>query len=173
VTVGEQRAETQHAEVQHPSEAPTSEHEAQQQAAPDTHPVEDRGYDQALALRSEVLDGPFTTRQLLRLDEALRVADRSTGLTFSVYVGDLDEPVRGHAEKLHGQLADPARSLLIAASPNQRLLEIITGEEARKRLPDRDCKLAALSMAAAFGGGDLAGGIISGLAQLADHAGKS
>lgn len=175
MTVGEQRAEPQHAEVQPPSEAPTSQHEAQQQAAPDTHPVEDRGYahDQALTLRAEVLDGPFTTRQLLRLDEALRVADRSTGLTFSVYVGDLDEPVRGHAEKLHGQLADPARSVLLAVSPNQRLLEIITGEEARRRLFDRDCKLAALSMAAAFGGGDLAGGIISGLAQLADHAGKS
>lgn len=130
------------------------------------------GETRTLARRPEVLDGPFTTRQLLRLDEALRVADSSTGLTFSVYVGDLDEPVREHAEKLHSQLADPARSVLIAVSPNQRLLEIVTGAEARKRLPDRDCKLAALSMAAAFGGGDLAGGIVSGLAQLADHAGR-
>lgn len=120
--------------------------------------------------RPEVLDGPFTTRQLLRLDQALRVADRSTGLTFSVYVGELDEPVRDHAEKLLMQLADPASSVLIAVSPNQRVLEIVTGPKARVRLPDRDCKLAALSMAAAFGGGDLAGGIVNGLAQLADHA---
>jgi uncharacterized membrane protein YgcG len=89
-----------------------------------------------------------------------------------VYVGDLDEPVRAHAEKLHGQLADPDRSVLVAVSPNQRVLEIVTGAGARRRLPDRDCKLAALSMAAAFSGGDLAGGIVSGLAQLADHAGK-
>jgi hypothetical protein len=175
VTVGEQRAETQRAEAQHTTEAPALEHEAREHAEPDSHAAESGGYahDQALAVRAEVLDGPFTTRQLLRLDEALRVADRSTGLTFSVYVGDLDEPVRGHAEKLHGQLADPGRSVLIAVSPNQRLLEIVTGEEARRRLFDRDCKLAALSMAAAFGGGDLAGGIISGLSQLADHAGKS
>jgi hypothetical protein len=121
---------------------------------------------------NNVLDGPFTTRQLLRLDEALRVADTSTGLVFSVYVGDLDEPVRGHAEKLHGQLADPARSVLIAVSPNQRVLEIVTGADTRRRLPDRSCKLAALSMAAAFGGGDLAGGIVAGLAQLAEQAGK-
>ena len=48
-----------------------------------------------------MLDGPFTTRQLLRVDEALRVADESTGLTFSVYVGELDEPVREGAEQLH------------------------------------------------------------------------
>ncbi|MGC9671028.1 DUF5130 family protein [Planosporangium sp. 12N6] len=123
--------------------------------------------------RPEVLDGPFNTRQLLRLDEALRVADRSTGMTFSVYVGDLDEPVRGHAEKLHGQLADPDRSVLVAVSPNQRLLEIVTGAEARRRISDRAAKLAALSMAASFGGGDLAGGLVSGLAQLADQAGRA
>lgn len=119
-----------------------------------------------------VLDGPFTTRQLLRLDDALRLADQSTGLVFSVYVGDLDDPARGDAEKLHSQLADPDRSVLVAVSPNQRVLEIVTGADARRRLPDRDCKLAALSMAASFSGGDLTGGIVSGLAQLADHAGK-
>jgi hypothetical protein len=123
--------------------------------------------------RPEVLDGPFTTRQLLRIDEALRTADRSTGLVFSVYAGELDEPVRGHAEKLLGQLAEPAKSVLIAISPNQRVLEIVTGPEARKRIPDRNAKLAALSMVAAFGGGDLAGGVIAGLDQLASHAGRA
>ena len=53
----------------------------------------------------EVLEGPFTTRQLLRLDEALRLADRSTGLTFSVYVG---EPGRAGA-RARGAAARPAR----------------------------------------------------------------
>lgn len=120
----------------------------------------------------EVLDGPFTTRQLLRIDEALRIADQATGLVFSVYVGGLDDPVREHAEKLHAQLADPDRSVLIAVCPNQRVLEIVTGAQARKRIPDRTAKLAALSMAAAFGGGDLTGGIVSGLDQLATHAGR-
>ena len=117
----------------------------------------------------QALEGPFTTRQLLRIDEALRTADQLTGLTFSVYVGELTEPVRDGAEKLHTELPAPARSVLLAVSPNQRVLEIVTGPQARRRLPDRDCKLAALSMTAAFGGGDLAGGIVSGLAQLADH----
>jgi hypothetical protein len=130
------------------------------------------GNSAGLSGRPDVLNGPFTTRQLLRLDEALRVADSSTGLTFSIYVGDLEEPSRAYAEKLHAQLADPAQTVLIALSPNQRLLEIVTGGDARRRLPDRSAKLAALSMAAAFGGGDLAGGLISGLAQLAAQAGK-
>ena len=122
---------------------------------------------------SAALDGPFTTRQLLRLDEALRVADRSTGLTFSVYLGDLDEPVRAHAERLHTQLENAAEAVLVAVSPNQRVLEIVTGSAARRRISDRDAKLAALSMAAAFAGGDLAGGVISGIDQLATHAGPS
>ena len=120
----------------------------------------------------EVLDGPFSTRQLLRIDEALRLADQGTGLVFSVYVGGLDEPIREHTGRLHRQLAEPDRSVLIAVSPNQRQLEIITGRYARKRIPDTYAKLAALSMVASFGGGDLAGGIIQGPDQLASHAGK-
>jgi uncharacterized membrane protein YgcG len=109
---------------------------------------------------------------LRRVDEALRLADLSTGLTFSVYIGDLEQPSREHAERLHGQLADPDKGVLVAVSPNQRLLEIVTGSAARRRILDRDSKLAALSMAAAFAGGDLGGGIVAGIAQLADHAGR-
>ena len=120
----------------------------------------------------DALDGPFTTRQLLRLDEALRVSDQQTGLTFSVYIGDLEEPTREHAERLHLQLEGAARAVLVAVSPNQRVLEIITGSDARKRISDRDAKLAALSMAASFAGGDLAGGVLAGLDQLASHAGR-
>lgn len=118
----------------------------------------------------QAVEGPFTTRQLLRLDQALRDADRLTGLEFSVYVGELDEPVRQTAEKLHAQMPDPAISVLVAVSPNQRVLEIVTGSRARRRLSDRECKLAAMSMTAAFSGGDLAGGIVTGLAQLAERA---
>ncbi len=125
------------------------------------------------AARADALNGPFNTRQLLRLDEALRLADSSSDLTFSVYVGPLENPVRGHAEKLHSQMPDPGHSVLIAVSPNQRVLEIVTGESAKRRIPDRSAKLAAMSMSAAFGGGDLAGGLVSGLAQLSAQAGHA
>lgn len=120
----------------------------------------------------EVIFGPLSTRGLLRLDEAMRLADASTGLTFSVYIGELQEPTREDAEGMLSQLAHSHDCVLIAVSPNQRLLEIVTGSEARKRILDRDCKLAAMSMAAAFTGGDLSGGLVAGLAQLAEHAGR-
>lgn len=121
----------------------------------------------------QAIDGPFTARQLLRLDRALREADRATGLAFSIYVGELEEPTRKAAERLHGQLPDPGRSVLLAVSPNQRVVEIVTGAVARRRLLDRDCALAARSMAAAFEHGDLAGGLVNGVASLADHAGAA
>lgn len=118
----------------------------------------------------QALEGPFNTRQLIRLDEALRIADDSTGLAFSVYVGELAEPTRVTAEQLHGRMEDPPRSVLLAVSPNQRVLEIVTGGYARRFLTDRDCQLAADSMTSSFAEGDLTGGIISGLAQLAERA---
>lgn len=114
---------------------------------------------------------PFAPRQLWRIDQAMSAADRETGLTFSVYIGEMDEPTRQAAELLHKQLGERAESaVLIAVSPNQRVVEIVTGGRARRLLPDRVCALAILSMTAAFEVGDLAGGIVTGLRMLADQA---
>ncbi|MBU2669466.1 DUF5130 domain-containing protein [Actinoplanes bogorensis] len=131
------------------------------------------GGDTVAAHQNHAADGPFTTRQLLRLDHALRIANTETGLTFSVYVGEFETPARPFAEKLHAQIEHAGTAVLIAVSPNQRKLEIITGNDARKRISDRDAKLAGLSMAAAFAGGDLAGGVVAGIDQLATHAGRA
>jgi hypothetical protein len=113
--------------------------------------------------------GPFSARQLSRLDEALTLSSRETGLTFSVYVGEFKPPARAHAEALFEQLDDG--SVLVAVSPGQRLLHIVTGPDSAKRLPNRACALAALAMRASFASGDLVGGIVTGLRMLADAAG--
>jgi uncharacterized membrane protein YgcG len=89
-----------------------------------------------------------------------------------VYVGDLPEPTRPSVERLHALMKWPATTVLIALSPNQRVVEIVTGERARRRLPDRACHLAAMSMTSAFAGGDLVGGLVAGITQLTDHAGR-
>ena len=115
-------------------------------------------------------DGPFTVRQLARLDEALTLSSSETGLTFSLYVGEFKPPTRAHAEALFEQLTDA--SCLVAVSPGQRVLHIVTGPESAKRLPNRACALAALAMRASFANGDLTGGIVTGLRMLADSAGR-
>jgi hypothetical protein len=115
-------------------------------------------------------DAPFNARQLSRLDEALTLSSRETGLMFSVYVGEFKPPTRAHAEALFERLHDDA--VLIAVSPGQRVLHIVTGPESAKRLPNRACALAALAMRASFSSGDLTGGIVTGLRMLADSAGN-
>jgi len=116
-------------------------------------------------------DRPFTSRQLARLDEALTLSSRETGLVFSLYVGALSTPMRAHAEALFEKLNDD--SVLVAVSPGQRNLHIVTGPRSAERLPNRACALAALAMRASFANGDLVGGIVTGLRMLADAAGMS
>jgi hypothetical protein len=117
--------------------------------------------------------GPFTPRQLSRLDEALTLSSRETGIEFSVYVGKLEEPTREHAERLHSGLPRPADGVLLAVSPEQRVLHIVTGEHSSRRLPDRACALAALSMRASLSVGDLIGALVNGLRMLSDQAGRT
>ncbi|MFD9896445.1 DUF5130 family protein [Amycolatopsis sp. NPDC059027] len=116
--------------------------------------------------------GPFTTKQLARLDEALTFASRETGLDFSIYLGELGEDSRAGAEKLHSGTSDPANAVLIAVSPAERLIEIVTGTHAYLRLPDRGAKLAVASMVASFKEGDLVGGLVNALRMLSDQAGS-
>jgi hypothetical protein len=118
----------------------------------------------------QAADGPFTPTQLARLDEALTLSSRETGLTFSVYVGEFRPPTRAHAEALFEKLDDS--SVLVAVSPGQRTLHIVTGPVSARRLPNRACALAALAMRASFANGDLVGGITTGLRMLADSAGS-
>jgi hypothetical protein len=121
--------------------------------------------------RSEL---PFTPVQLARLDEALTLSSRATGLRFSVYLGDLGEDTRATAESLHASTGARApETVLIAVSPGQRKVEIVTGEEASRRLPDRACNLAVMSMVASFKEGDLIGGLVSALRMLSDQAGRA
>lgn len=115
---------------------------------------------------------PFSPTQLARIDEALTLSSRETGLTFSLYVGELADPSRATAEALFGKLGDASEPVLVAVSPGQRVLHIVTGAASASRLPNRSCALAALGMRASFSNGDLTGGIVNGLRMLADAAGR-
>jgi hypothetical protein len=133
----------------------------------------DAGTDQARTEEASAPDSIFSWHELARLDEALTMSSRETGLRFTLYLGDLGKRTRVRAEELHATSGeDPAGSVLIAISPGQRVVEVVTGEHASRRLPDRACALAVLSMTTSFAGGDLVGGIVNGLRQMADQAGR-
>ena len=119
----------------------------------------------------------LSVSQQERINHAVSVCRSENGLDVSVLLGDLHladlSEFRAGAERLHAALGDRAHSaVLLVVAPGQRRVEIVTGPAARRRVPDRVAALAVLSMTTAFNGGDLAGGVIDGLRQIAQAAGK-
>lgn len=104
------------------------------------------------------------------LDRAIRAAEQSSRFEFSVYLGPATADPRGFAERLHGSLVAPARSVLIAVDPAARAVEVVTGADVRRHLTDHAAELSVLQMQSAFAADDLAGGLKAGVAMLAEHA---
>jgi uncharacterized membrane protein YgcG len=115
----------------------------------------------------------FTNNQISDIERVIETADSETALHFAVYVGGAKGDIRDAAEKQHVRFgAAASQVVLIVVDPGDRLLEIVTGDESSRRLSDRACALAALSMTTSFAGGDLVGGILTGIRMLAEAAGK-
>jgi hypothetical protein len=114
----------------------------------------------------------FTPHQLQRLDGIIADAEHATGLRFAAYLGDLGEDTRATAERIVASFGDDAAyTALVAISPGQRVVEIVTGTEAALRISERGARAAVLSVIAACGDGDLFGGLTNGIRILTDHAG--
>jgi uncharacterized membrane protein YgcG len=112
-----------------------------------------------------------------RIDTVVQTAREENGLDISVLVGDLAlsdiGEFRAAAERLHAALGERSQSaVLIVVAPGQRRVEIVTGPGVRRRVPDRVCALALLSMTTAFTGGDVTGGVVDGIRQIAAAAGR-
>ena len=115
----------------------------------------------------------FTNDQIRSIERVVETADTETGLTFSVYIGGATGDIRDEAERLHASFgATDGETVLVLVSPGDRLLEIVTGATSSRRVSDRACALAALSMTTSFAGGDLVGGIVTGVRMLAEAAGQ-
>jgi uncharacterized membrane protein YgcG len=112
----------------------------------------------------------FSPSQRQQIDRAIRDAEAVSRFEFSVFVGDAEGSPRGYAERLHAALVAPDRSVLVLVDPAAHALEVVTGVEARRRLPDEDVALAVVRMQNDFEAGDLVGGIVGGLQMLAEHA---
>ncbi len=121
--------------------------------------------------------GGLSVGQQERIEHAVSQCRSENGLDVSVVVGDLSisdlGDFRQAAETLHAALGERSHSaVLVVVAPGQRRVEVVTGPAARRRVPDRVAALAVLSMTSAFAGGDLAGGIVDALRQMADAAGR-
>nr|WP_198423607.1 DUF5130 family protein [Microlunatus antarcticus] len=105
-----------------------------------------------------------------RLERAIGIAREVSGLDFALYLTTSEEDSRAYALRLHGALDEPDRSVLLLCDPGFKVLEIVTGRNARRALPDRVCALAAATMRSSFAAGDIVGGLWNGITQLGEAA---
>ena len=118
----------------------------------------------------------LTPRQQERIEQAVESCRRDHGLDVSVLVGDLEisdlGQFRAASERLHAALGERSRNaVLLVVAPGQRRMEIVTGPGVRRRVPDRVCASAVVALKGAFARGDLAGGTVDALKQIAASAG--
>lgn len=119
----------------------------------------------------------LTPRQQERIEQVVESSRKENGLDVSVLVGDLEledlSQFRAACERLHAALGPrSSAAVLLVVAPGQRHVEIVTGPEVRRRVPDRVAALAVLSMTSAFRGGDLTAGIVDGVRQIGSAAGR-
>ncbi|MCF6376961.1 DUF5130 domain-containing protein [Nocardioides KLBMP 9356] len=115
--------------------------------------------------------GELSEADRLALDRTIRLAEESSRVEFSVYVGSADgDDTRAWATRLHNRLVVPARSVLVFVDPSRRAIEVVTGGDVRRHLTDAEVELAVLAMSSEFASGSLVSGLQRGIAMLADHA---
>lgn len=115
--------------------------------------------------------GARASAQPAEVDRAIRQAEQVSRYEFSVFVGNTeDHSPREFADRLHGSLVAPSRSVLILVDPARRVLEVVTGEQVRRTLSDAEVELAVGHMRDYFAQGDLTDGLVRGINMLGEHA---
>jgi uncharacterized membrane protein len=105
----------------------------------------------------------------------VREAEWLTGLQFCVYLGPADDAdPRAHAEAMFVEAGLHSRpAVMIMVAPAQRRVEVVTAPSVRDRVDDAACEVAVGEMTDHFARGDLAGGLVAGIARLAEAAGAA
>jgi hypothetical protein len=109
---------------------------------------------------------PFPIKDLVILDDALKYGSRAARARFAVYLGDLGEDTAGTARMILARVPTPDNAVLLAVSPNQRVIEVVYGSEVKGRGIEEAAPLGVSAAAASFQEGDLIDGLISAVRVL-------
>lgn len=109
---------------------------------------------------------PFPTKDLVILDDALKYGSRAAGARFAVYIGDLGADTAATARAVLAGVPTPNNAVLLAVSPNQKVVEVVYGSEVRGRGIEEAAPLGVSAAAASFKQGNLMDGLISAVRVL-------
>jgi len=106
---------------------------------------------------------PFKAMDLVTLDDALTFGSRAAKARMAVYIGDLGSDSAARARELLAQVPTPNDAVLLAVSPNQRLIEVVYGAGVRGRGAEAAAPLGVAAAASSFKEGNLIDGLISAI----------
>lgn len=104
---------------------------------------------------------PFPVNELVALDDALTYESRACKARFAVYIGDLGSDSAARASEILAKVPTPNDAVLIAVSPDQRVIEVVYGAGVGTRIAPAAAPQGVAAAAAAFSDGDLIGGLVS------------
>ncbi|MGB5149234.1 MAG: DUF5130 domain-containing protein [Mycobacterium sp.] len=76
---------------------------------------------------------PFSTKDLVTLDDALKYGSRYAKARFAVFIGDLGADTAATARELLAKVPTPDNAVLLAVSPNQKAIEVVYGADVKGR----------------------------------------
>jgi hypothetical protein len=109
---------------------------------------------------------PFSVKDLVVLDDALKYGSRGSKARFAVYLGDLGEDTAATARDILAKVPTPDNAVLLAVSPNQKAIEVVYGAEVKGRGIEEAAPLGVSAAAASFMEGNLIDGLISAVRVL-------
>jgi hypothetical protein len=109
---------------------------------------------------------PFSVKDLVVLDDALKYGSRGAKARFAVYLGDLGEDTAATARDILARVPTPDNAVLLAVSPNQRAIEVVYGAAVKGRGIEEAAPLGVSAAAASFKEGNLIDGLISAVRVL-------
>lgn len=104
---------------------------------------------------------PFSIDQRVELDEALKWGSRASKARFAVYIGDLGAPSAAAARAILAKVPTPDEAVLIAVSPNQKVVEVVYGAGLQGRGAESAAPLGVAAATSAFREGNLIDGLVS------------
>lgn len=106
---------------------------------------------------------PFSINDRVALDEALKWGSRASKARFAVYIGELGSDSAAQARRILGRVPTPDDAVLLAVSPNQRVIEVVYGSALQGRGAESAAPLGVAAAASAFKEGDLIDGLVSAI----------
>ena len=109
---------------------------------------------------------PFSTNDLVALDDALKYGSRASRARFAIYIGDLGSDTAARAREILAKVPTPDDAVLLAVSPDQCAIEVVYGTAVRGRGAESAAPLGVAAASSAFEQGDLVDGLVSAIRVL-------